>query len=88
MVDTTPHRPDDGAQVPLPIQTPPRKKTSGGIIALIVICLVVFLGLTLTLIVASVDRMGQSAVNQFSQVQFCFDHPKNPACRPNGTPSP
>jgi hypothetical protein len=52
---------------------------------LIVIAAVLGVLLILTFVVAAVDSMGHSAVDQFSQVEYCAHRPKDPAC---GFPSP
>jgi hypothetical protein len=71
--------------LPDPPAGKPATPTSGKTVALIVIAAVVGVLLLLTFIVAMVDAMGHSAVDQFDQVGYCVHHAKDPAC---GFPSP
>jgi hypothetical protein len=71
--------------MPDPPAGKPATPTSGKTVALIVIAAVLGVLLILTFVVAAVDSMGHSAVDQFSQVEYCAHRPKDPAC---GFPSP
>ena len=80
---TVPERPDAGpgtSVVPAPV---PRKHMSGGAIAAIVIaCVVAVAGVALVIVLA-VNSVGNSAGDQFKQIQYCMDHPRVTECNPS-----
>jgi hypothetical protein len=81
-----PPRPDDGTDIP--VLAPPRKRTSRGIIALLVAACVVFVVMVAVFVNAMLDSQENQVQDMFQQVQYCIDHPKDPSCDFSPMPSP
>ena len=81
---TVPQRPDAGpAAVTLPGPSPGIGR--GAIAAIMITCVAAILGVALVIVLA-VNSIGNSAEDQFKQIQYCLDHPRAPECRPPSFP--
>jgi hypothetical protein len=81
-----PPRPDDGTDGP--VLAPPRRRTSRGIIALIVVSSLVFVVMIAVFVNATLDSQENQVQDIFHQVQYCMNHPKDPSCDFSPVPSP
>ena len=82
-----PPRPD--ANAPVPIAAPAPRSSSRPVILIVsIVATVAFVALALTVCVAAVDRMGQSAFDQFGQIDYCMKHPHDPVCKASFGPTP
>ena len=81
---TVPQRPDTG-----PVTTPlPASRAGlgrGAIAAIVIACVAAVLGVALVIVLA-VNSIGNSAEDQFKQIQYCLDHPRAQECRPPSFP--
>jgi hypothetical protein len=83
-----PPRPDAGASMPAVVAPTRRSSTTPIIVIAIVVGSILFVGVMLTLIVSAVDKVGQSAIDQFDQISYCMKHPHKPGCEVSFAPSP
>lgn len=86
MAKALPPRPDDGTDGP--VLAPPRRRTSRGIIALIVVSSLVFVVMIAVFVNATLDSQENQVQDIFHQVQYCMNHPKDPSCDFSPVPSP
>ena len=54
----------------------------------IVVASLVAIGVALTIFLSAVDKIGQSAIDQFDEIDHCLHHPHDPTCEVSFTPSP
>ena len=86
MADALPPRPDDGIEIP--ILAAPRKHASRNVVAVIIVSFVAFAVMIAIVVNAMVNTQQQQVKNLFQNVQYCLDHPKDPACDLSVAPSP
>lgn len=86
MSDAPPPRPDDGTGIP--ILAAPRKHASRNVVAVIVVSVVAFAVMIAIVVNAMLNTQQQQVKNLFQNVQYCVDHPKDPACDLSVAPSP
>ena len=77
---TVPQRPD---AVALPGPSPGIGR--GAIAAIVIACVAAILGVAFVIVLA-VNSIGNSAEDQFKQIQHCLDHPRARECRPPSFP--
>lgn len=81
---TVPRRPDAGAAA-VALPGPSRGIGRGAIAAIVIACVGAILGVALVIVLA-VNSIGNSAEDQFKQIQHCLDHPRARECRPPSFP--
>ena len=81
---TVPPRPDAGP-VTAPLPAPAHGIGKGAIAAIVIACVAAILGVALVIVLA-VNSIGNSAEDQFKQIQYCLDHPRAQECRPPSFP--
>jgi hypothetical protein len=86
MADALPPRPDDGTEIP--ILAAPRKHVSRNVVAVIIVSFIAFAVMIAIVVNAMNDTQHQQVKDLFQNVQYCVDHPKDPACNLSVAPSP
>jgi hypothetical protein len=86
MTDAPPPRPDDGTEIP--ILAAPRKHASRNVVAVIIVSFIAFAVMIAIVVNAMLNTQQQQVKNLFQNVQYCVDHPKDPACDLSVAPSP
>ena len=86
MTDALPPRPDDGTEIP--ILAAPRKHTSRNVVAVIIVSFVAFAVMIAIVVNAMLNTQQQQVKDLFQNVQYCIDHPQDPACDLSVAPSP
>jgi uncharacterized membrane protein YvbJ len=81
---TVPQRPD-ADRVTTPLPAPVHRMSGGAIAAIVVACVAAILGVALVIVLA-VNSIGNSAEDQFKQIQYCLEHPRARECRPPSFP--
>ena len=86
MTDAIPPRPDDGSEIP--ILAAPRKHASRNVVAVIIVSFVAFAVMIAIVVNAMLNTQQQQVKDLFQNVQYCVDHPTDPACDLSVAPSP
>ena len=86
MADALPPRPDDGTEIP--ILAAPRKHVSRNVVAVIIVSFIALAVMIAIVVNAMNDTQHQQVKDLFQNVQYCVDHPKDPACDLSVAPSP
>jgi hypothetical protein len=86
MTDPLPPRPDDGTEIP--ILAAPRKHAPRNVVAVIIVSFIAFAVMIAIVVNALLNTQQQQVKDLFQNVQYCVDHPKDPACDLSVAPSP